>query len=413
MNFFKKYFISAINVDNFYKILNLKDRGYIYSIILGILISLIATFCMLFTLKPKITKYIENTPEFKIEDSKINIVDEKNEYNNKYLNFEKYLIAIYPNLTNEKYLEIKDSIRNANMKDKEKILLKEKEANNKEKNNIAENENENIQKYIEKEAKENNLEEENVKEELQRIQNCPVLILKDSIYLRESRERYIPLSYIFSSDRVYEKGEILENIQNNFIKVLYPAFIFSVFIIVMLLMLLLKLLGSIFLSINIIFRGKVIFLNPYLRMKLQNYALSGPITIGLILFSLKLFGIIGGIDILLVIIIIYFVYLEIISRIIEGCAKTIIKKQINENKKNETFDSYEETLRNIEEKAKNRSEKLKELKEKQERKNKEEQKEKLEVKTESEIETKDKLTDNKEVKENKEGKEKLSSEISQ
>lgn len=429
MNFLKKYFISTINVDKFPLILNQRDRGYIYNFILGILISVIIGILFAFNIKPKVVDEIKKLPNFKIENSKIVLIEdfknkeknieektkknitiedeEKKDLKSKYLNYDISFLKIYPNISNEEYLKINDNLRNANIKDKEEIALKkqkeinrEEEKQEKAKKEIeAENiEKSNVKKYIEKEAVENKMEVEDVESNIDEIIEAPILVLKDSIYLKNSSEKYIPGSFIFNPEKTYLKTDLIDMVSNNFYKLFMPLFILTHFILVFIYMFLIKLIGSIYISLSIIFKDRIILLNPILRAKLLNYSLSGPLTICGALYILTIFEYIQGIDIFWISIIIYIVYLEIISRIIMNTHIKMyeekleeINKKLNENKNQkeeagEDLSSYDEIMDQIEEKARRRKKELDKLRKQEEK----------ERKTETELE------ENQEIKEAKE-----------
>lgn len=440
MNFLKKYFISTINVDKFPLILNQRDRGYIYNFILGILISVIIGILFAFNIKPKVVDEIRKLPNFKIENSKIVLTqdskDNKNkkevlenkykiededkiDLKNKYLNYDIFFLKIYPNISNEDYLNINDNLRNASIKDKEEIALRKQLEINKEKEqkdnegklegktkenlektkkeeNINSNEDNkleysNINKYLEKEALENKMEKEEIESKIDEMLEAPVLILKDSIYLKNSAEKYIPASFLFNPGKTYSKAELIDIVSNNFYKLLMPLLILSHFILVFISMFLIKLIGSIYMSLSIIFKNRIIFLNPVLRAKVLNYSLSGPITMAAVFYTLTIFEYIQGIDIFWISIIIYIVYLEIISRITMNSHIKMyeekledIKQKLNEensNNKNDNQDhsSYDEIMDQIEEKARRRKEELEKLR-KKEAKEEQELKETKEVK---------------------------------
>lgn len=417
MNFFKKYFISTVNVDKFPLILNERDRGYIYNFILCILISIIIGILFAFNVKPKLVDEIRKLPNFKIENSKIvlieddkNKIQEKNkniedeekiDLKSKYLNYDIFFLKVYPNISNEDYLNINDNLRNANMKDKEEIALKkqqeitkreeskEKTAEKNEEEKIEEN---NIKKYIEKEAIENKMEVENVESNIETIIEAPILVLKDSMYLKNSAEKYIPGSFIFNPEKTYLKTDLIDLVSNNFYRLFMPLLILTHFILVFISMFLIKLIGSIYMSLSIIFKNRIIFLNPILRSKVLNYSLSGPLTISAVFYILTIFGYIQGIDIFWISIIIYIVYLEIISRIIMNTHIKIyeekleeITKKLNEdkNRKEESDDdvsSYDEIMNEIEKKARRRKKELDKLRKQEEKERETELEEKQEVK---------------------------------
>lgn len=356
MNFLNKYFISAINVDKFSKILNLKEKGTGFVITLIILFSIITGIASAVIMKPKFISEFKKIPNFKIVEGKLEILD-KDKKEGKYQKYEYYLISAFPNLTNKDVLNIKDGIRDEQYRQ------------------IEEGKSENEFEFLKKEAKENNLEVKELKNNINQILNAPVLVLKDSISININTKRYIPFSILTNSSEL-NKMEILKLMDENLIKLLIPSFIVSNIIVLTFLFILMKLAAGIYMSLNIIFANKFIYLIPEMRKKISNFSISGPITIFIILEILTISEHIQGIDIFWISIIIYLIYIEIIGRIILNDKKNInnlIQKYTYQTVIGKTADEIMNDIERREEEKKNalkensdNSEKNKENKDKNE-----------------------------------------------
>lgn len=364
MSFFKKYYISTLNVDNFSKIAVLKDKGRWYLTFLILVFSLILTIISLTTFKPMYIDEIKKMPEFKIEANKIELLENEKtneKYNKEFSKINFLFLNIYPNMTNRDYINIKDNIRD--------LKIEEIEKN---KDNL-------LEEYFTKKAKENDLSEEKLKEEIESLDEVPVLILKDGIYLNLSGKRYVPFSQITNEDKVIGKKDILEIFDRDLYKIVSVPFYITAILTLLFITFIMKLVASIYMSLATFIYKTGIFMIPRLRSKISNYGISGPLTLMVILTILSIKNIIQGIDVMLISTLVYIVYLNIITKILLSDVNTMkeIRKlelqTANGLPINEIFD-------NLEEEAKNKKEKLKELK-------KEEQ------------ETKDE--NNSEVKENK------------
>ena len=355
MSFFKKYYISTLNVDNFSKIAVLKDKGRWYLTFLILVFSLILTIISLTTFKPMYIDEIKKMPEFKIEANKIELLENEKtneKYNKEFSKINFLFLNIYPNMTNRDYINIKDNIRD--------LKIEEIEKN---KDNL-------LEEYFTKKAKENDLSEEKLKEEIESLDEVPVLILKDGIYLNLSGKRYVPFSQITNEDKVIGKKDILEIFDRDLYKIVSVPFYITAILTLLFITFIMKLVASIYMSLATFIYKTGIFMIPRLRSKISNYGISGPLTLMVILTILSITNIIQGIDVMLISTLVYIVYLNIITKILLSDVNTMkeIRKlelqTANGLPINEIFD-------NLEEEAKNKKEKLEELKkEKQETKDK-------------------------------------------
>lgn len=336
INFLKKYFISAINVDKFSEILKLKGKGAGFVIALILLFSIITGIISSVIMKPKFIAEFKKIPNFKISEGKLEILD-KDKKEEKYQKYEYYIISAFPNLTNKDVLKIKDGIRDEKYRQ------------------IEEGKSENESEFLKKEAKENNLEVKELKKNINQIVNTPVLVLKDSISINVNTKRYIPFS-ILTNNAELNKAEIIKLMDENLIKLLSPSFILANIIILTFLFILMKLAGSIYMSLNVIFANKFIYLIPEIRKKISNFSIAGPMTIFIILEMLIISEHIQGIDIFWISIIIYLIYIEIIARIILNDKKNInnlIKKYTYQTVIGKTPDDIMDKIEKREEEKRN------------------------------------------------------------
>lgn len=356
MSFFKKYYISTLNVDNFSKIAVLKDKGRWYLTFLILVFSLILTIISLTTFKPMYIDEIKKMPEFKIEANKIELLENEKtneKYNKEFSKINFLFLNIYPNMTNRDYINIKDNIRD--------LKIEEIEKN---KDNL-------LEEYFTKKAKENDLSEEKLKEEIESLDEVPVLILKDGIYLNLSGKRYVPFSQITNEDKVIGKKDILEIFDRDLYKIVSVPFYITAILTLLFITFIMKLVASIYMSLATFIYKTGIFMIPRLRSKISNYGISGPLTLMVILTILSIKNIIQGIDVMLISTLVYIVYLNIITKILLSDVNTMkeIRKlelqTANGLPINEIFD-------NLEEEAKNKKEKLEELKKEEEQETKDE-----------------------------------------
>lgn len=361
INFFEKYFISAVNVDKFSKILELKERGSKYLFLLILFFSILSSLIITSIIKPKILNELKNIPNFKIEEGKFIFEDKEENSNSKYYKKEFKIGTIFPNLNSNQILDLKNGIQ------KEK-LNQIKEINN------GKNEKELnlVDEYIKKEAKENNISEKELKENINILENSNILVIKDGFIFRVNSEKYIPFSVLIN-DKNISKTDIYNLTEKNMYKALIPSLIISNIVVMGIIILFMKLAGSIYMSINIIFGNKLIYVIRDIRKKIGNFALSGPLTIFLILQILTIADYIKNIDFFFISVIIYLIYIEIISRIVLN-DKDYIKNIMQNYRIQTVIGNPEEIMQDIEENEKAKKEKLKKLKEKEkEEKNSEEE----------------------------------------
>ena len=364
MSFFKKYYISTFNVDNFSKIAVLKNKGRMYLTFLIFIFSLILTCISLSAFKPMYLDEIKKMPNFKIEKGKIEL--EKNEnlnekdiakYNKKLYKIDLSFINIYPNITNRDYIKIKDNIRDLKIEEIEKG-----------KSDL-------VEKFFIDKAKENDMPESKIKEEIELLDEVPVLILKDGIYFNISTRKYMPLNQFIKED-VLTKKEIINVFDNNFNKIVFVPFYMSIVIVLFFVTIIMKLVAGIYMSLASLIYKTNLYMIPSIRSKISNYGISGAFTLFIILTALSIKNIIQGIDVLLISTFIYIIYLNIITKILLNDVNTI--KQIKQFEL-QTVNGLpiDEFFDNLEKEAKDKKEKLDELKkdDEKEQEDKEESKE--------------------------------------